>query len=56
MFEHINDILCSHIFLISMEIIFKSENLHCSVRDLVIKESCRAGNLLSNDIKYVMIG
>ena len=27
----------------------------CSVRDLVITESCREENLLSNDIKYVMI-
>ena len=28
----------------------------CSARDLVIFESCRAENLLSNDIKYVIIG
>ena len=28
----------------------------CSVRDLVIIESCKAESLLSNDITYVMIG
>ena len=28
MFEHMNDILCSCIFLISKEIIFKSANLY----------------------------
>ena len=27
-----------------------------SARDLVILDSCRAEHLLSNDIKYVMIG
>ena len=28
----------------------------CSTRDFMIVESCRAQNLLSDDIKYVMIG
>ena len=28
----------------------------CSARNLVIVDSCRPENLLSNDIKYVMIG
>ena len=32
------------------------EEKGCSARDFVIFESCRAENLLSNDIKYVMIG
>ena len=32
------------------------EEKGCSARDLVIIESCRAENLLSNYIKYVMIG
>ena len=32
------------------------EEKGCSARDLVIIESCRAEDLLSNDIKYVMIG
>ena len=32
------------------------EEKGCSARDLMIIESCRAENLLSNDIKYVMIG
>ena len=32
------------------------EEKGCSARDLAITESCRAENLLSNDIKYVMIG
>ena len=32
------------------------EEKGCSARDLVILECCRAENLLSNDIKYVMNG
>ena len=32
------------------------EEKGCSARDLVIIESCRAEDLLSNGIKYVMIG
>ena len=32
------------------------EEKGCSARDLMNVESCRAENLLSNDIKYVMIG
>ena len=32
------------------------EEKGCSARDLVIFESYRAEHLLSNDIKYVMIG
>ena len=32
------------------------EEKGCSARDLVTVESCRAGNLLSNDIKYVIMG
>ena len=32
------------------------EEKGCSAQDLVIIECCRADNLLSNDIKYVMIG
>ena len=32
------------------------EEKGCSARDLVIIDSCRAEDLLSNDIKYVMIG
>ena len=32
------------------------EEKGCSARDLVKIEPCGAGNLLSNDIKYVMIG
>ena len=42
MFEHINDILCSHIFLISMEIIFKSANIYLTryeVALLILKTS-----------------
>ena len=32
------------------------EEKGCSVWDLLIIETCRAENLLSNIIKYVMIG
>ena len=32
------------------------EEKGCSARDLVKVESCRGENLLSNYIKYVMIG
>ena len=32
------------------------EEKGCSARDLVIIDSCKAEDLLSNDIKYVMIG
>ena len=32
------------------------EKKGCSALDSVIFESCRAEHLLSNDIKYVMIG
>ena len=32
------------------------EEKGCSARDLVKVKSCRGENLLSNDIKYVMIG
>ena len=32
------------------------EEKGCSARDLVKVGSCRGENLLSNDIKYVMIG
>ena len=32
------------------------EEKWCSARDLLIIESCRAEKLLSNDLKYVMIG
>ena len=32
------------------------EEIGCSTLDLVIIKSCRAENVLSNDIKYVMIG
>ena len=32
------------------------EEKGCSARDLLMIESCRAENLLSNDIKCVMIG
>ena len=32
------------------------EEKGCSAQDLVKVESCRGENLLSNDIKYVMIG
>ena len=31
------------------------EEKGCSARDLVTVKSCRGENLLSNDIKYVMI-
>ena len=42
MFEHINYVLCSHIFLISMEIIFTSANLYLTryeVALLILKTS-----------------
>ena len=36
MFEHMNDILCSRIFFISMEIIFKSANLYPTRYEVVL--------------------
>ena len=35
---------------------YPDEEKECSARDLVKVEYCRGENLLSNDIKYVMIG
>ena len=37
-------------------IVCPEEEKGCSARDSVIFDSCRADNLVSNDIKYVMIG
>ena len=39
----------------SVTIMCPDEEKGCSARDLLKDESCRADNLLSNDIKYVKI-
>ena len=62
MFEHINDILCSRIFSISMEIIFKSANLYfvryevavliLKTSHIVIKLVLRINNAMSYLAKY----
>ena len=62
MFEHIKDILCSRIFLISIEVIFKSANLYLTgyeVALLILKTShivmklvLRIINAISYLVKY----
>ena len=60
MFEHMNDILCSRISLISMEIIFKSANLYLTryeVALLILKNSHIVIKLvlrISNAISYLV--
>ena len=60
------DVLCFNPFTAkypSLELIITknidkcpAEEKGCSARDLLKDESCRAGNLLSNDIRYDRIG
>ena len=58
MLEHIHDILCSCIFLISMEIIFKRANLYLTrygVALLILKTShivLRISNAISYLVRY----
>ena len=60
MFEHINDILCSRIFLISMEIIFKTYTsrdmkkalLILKTIQIVIKLVLRISNAISYLVRY----
>ena len=62
MFAHINDILCSRIFLISMEIILKSANLYLTryekaflilkTSHIVIKLVLRISNAISYLVRY----
>ena len=58
MFEHINDILCSCIFSISMEIIFKSANLYFvryEVAVLILKSSHIVIKLVLARYKFALL-